>query len=132
MRFVALLVASALAITACGGSGGSADPERFCEILDELDAQDTGGLPAAEALAIIRDGRDKYEEGVEVAPEEIKADAETFANGVLQITDLLIAAGGDESQVDAAALESVSEEVFTEEFDAAAGRVTAWRNSNCS
>ena len=132
MRYIALLIASALVIAACGGSEGSADPERFCEILDELDAQDTSGLPADEALPIIRDGRDKYVEGVEVAPEEIKADAETFANGVLQLTDLLIAAGGDGSQIDGAALESVNEEVFTDEFDAAADRVTAWRSSNCS
>ena len=132
MRYVAFLIASALAIAACGGSDSGADPERFCEILDELDAQDTSGLTADEALPIIREGREKYVEAVEVAPEEIKADAETFANGVLQITDLLIAAGGDESQVDSAALESVSQEVFTDEFGAAADRVTAWRTSNCS
>ena len=132
MRHVAFLIASALVIAACGDSDSSADAERFCEILEELDAQDTSGLPADEALPIIREGRDNYVEGVEVAPEEIQADAETFANGVLQITDLLIAAGGDESQVDSAAMDSVSEEVFTDEFDAAAARVTAWRTSNCS
>ena len=71
-----------MVIAACGSSDGGADPERFCEILLELDAQDTSGLSAEESLPIIREGRNKYVEGVEVAPEEIKADAETFANGV--------------------------------------------------
>ncbi len=127
-----VLIASALVIAACGSSEPSADPERFCEILVELDEQDTTGLPADEALPIIREGRDKYVEGTEVAPEEIKADAELFADGVLKITDLLIAAGGDQTQVDAEALQSVSEEIFTPEFDAAADRVNAWRDSNCS
>ena len=132
MRHVAFLIASALVIAACGDSDSNADAVRFCEILEELDAQDTSGLPADEALPIIREGRDKYLEAVEAAPEEIKADAETFANGVVQITDLLIAAGGDESQVDSAAMEALSEEVFTDDFDGAADRVTAWRTSNCS
>ncbi len=127
-----VLIASALVIAACGSSEPSADPERFCEILVELDEQDTTGLPADEALPIIREGRAKYVEGTEVAPEEIKADAELFADGVLKITDLLIAAGGDQTQVDAEALQSVSEEIFTPEFDAAADRVNAWRDSNCS
>ena len=66
MRYVALLIAFALAISACGGSDGGADPERSCVILLELDAQDTSGLSAEEALPIIREGRDKYVEGVEV------------------------------------------------------------------
>ncbi len=132
MRYIMVLIASALVIAACGSSEPSADPERFCEILVELDEQDTTGLPADEALPIIREGRDKYVEGTEVAPEEIKADAELFADGVLKITDLLIAAGGDQTQVDAEALQSVSEEIFTPEFDAAADRVNAWRDSNCS
>lgn len=133
MPYVVLLIVSALALAACGDSDdSSADPERFCEILVEIDAQDTSGLPADEALPIIREGRDNFLEAIEVAPEDIRADTETVANGALQITDLLIAAGGDESQVDGAELESVSEEVFTDEYGAAADRVTAWRTSNCS
>ena len=131
-RHCAFAVASVFAIAACGGSDSAANPERFCELLDELNAQDTTDLPADEALPIIREGRDKYAESIEVAPEAIKADAETYANGVIQITDLLIAAGGDQFKVDSAALESTSEEVLTEEFDAAVGRVTAWRTSNCT
>ncbi|NNF55729.1 MAG: hypothetical protein HKN03_14985 [Acidimicrobiales bacterium] len=132
LRYAVLLIAAASGAGACGSTEAAADPDRFCEILAQLDAQDTSGLPADEALTIISEGRALYVEGVEVAPEEIKAEAETFANGVIQITDLLIAAGGDESQVDIAAMESVTEDILTPEFDAAAGEVNAWKASNCS
>lgn len=132
LRNVVLLIAGALVIAACGSTEAAADPDRLCEILAELDTQDTTGLPAEEALPIIRDGRALYVEAAEIAPEEIKADAETFTDGVIQITDLLIAAGGDESQLDIAAMESVSDEVLTPEFAAAAGEVNAWKVSNCS
>jgi hypothetical protein len=48
------------------------------------------------------------------------------------MTDLLIEAGGDESQVSEEAINSVSDEFLTADFDAAAGRVGAWRTTNCS
>ncbi len=128
MRYVALLIALVMVIAACGDSEGGADPERFCELLDELDAQNTSGMSADEALPIIEEGRDKYVEGLEVVPDEIRADAETFANFVIEITDLLIAADGDESQVDVAALEAIPDDGV----DAAAESVGAWRASNCS
>lgn len=128
MRFIALLVVLVMAVAACGDSEGGADPERFCEILAELNAQNTSGLSADEALPIIEEGRDKYVEGIEVAPDEIRADAETFANFVIEITDLLIAAGGDESQVDLVAMEAVSDDGV----DAAARSVGVWQADNCS
>ena len=128
MRRIALLIALVMVVAACGDSEGGADPERFCELLDELDTQNTSGLPADEALPIIQEGRDKYVEGLEVVPDEIRADAETFANFVIEITDLLIATGGDESQVDPAAIEAISDDGV----DAAAQSVGAWRASNCS
>ena len=131
LRYV-VLIAGLLGSAACGGSESAADPARLCEILAEIGAQDTTGLPAEEALPIIRDGRALYAEVAEVAPEEIKADAETFTNGVIQITDLLIAAGGDESQVDSAAMQSVTGDVITQEFNDAANSVIAWEASNCS
>ena len=131
MRSIALIVVFAFVAAACGGSGGP-DADRFCEILDELDAQDTTGLAPEEALPIIKDGRDKFVEGIEVAPDEIRADVEIFADGALQITDLLIAAGGDEAAVDPAEIQSLAESVFTPEYDAAAQSVTAWRGTNCS
>ncbi len=132
VRYVALFIASALATAACGSTEAAADPARLCEILAEIGAQDTTGLTADEALPIIRDGRALYAEVAEVAPEEIRADAETFTDGVIQITDLLIAAGGDQSQVDSAAMESVTGEVLTQEFNDAANSVIAWEASNCS
>ncbi len=96
MRYVALILVIAFVAAACGDSGGP-DADRFCEILDELDAQDTRGLPPDEALPIIKEGRASFVEGIEIVPDEIRADATTVADGALQITDLLIAAGGDET-----------------------------------
>jgi hypothetical protein len=129
MRPVAILFAGVLVFSACGDSdSSSADPERFCELVEELDAQDTSGMPANEALPILEEGRAKYEEGLEVVPDEIRADAEVFATYVLEVTDLLIAAGGDESQVDAATVDAVSDEGVGE----AGRKVTAWRLDNCS
>ena len=128
MRYLALLVALVLVVAACGDSEGGADPERFCEILDELDSQNTSGMSADEALPIIKEGRDRYIEGLEVVPDEIRADVETFANFVVELTDILIAAGGDESQVDTAALEAVNDDGV----DSAVQSVGAWRSSNCA
>lgn len=128
VRSLAVLIALGLVLAACGDSEGGANPERFCELLDEIDAQNTTGMPADEALPIIREGREKYVEGLEVVPDEIRADAETFANYVLEVTDLLIAAGGDESRVDQAALEAIPDEGVA----AAARSVDEWSRSNCS
>ena len=131
MRSIALVLVFAFVAAACGGSDGP-DADRFCELLDEIEAQDTSGLSPEDALPIIREGRDNFAESIEVAPEEIQADAETVANGAIQFTDLLIEAGGDDSAVDqTAALELVGA-VFTPEFDAASDRVETWRSTNCS
>jgi hypothetical protein len=131
MRSIALILILAFVAAACGGSDGP-DAERFCEILDELDAQDTTGLPPEEALPIIKEGRDNFAEGIKVAPEEIQADAEIVANGAIQFTDLLIEAGGDDSAVDQTAAQELVNTVFTPEFDTASQRVDAWRSTNCS
>ena len=66
MRSVVLLIALLMVVAACGDSEGGADPDRFCELLGELDTQNTSGMSADEALPIIQEGRDKYVEGLEV------------------------------------------------------------------
>ena len=131
MRSIALILVFAFVAAACGGSDGP-DADRFCEILDELDAQDTTGLSPEDALPIIKEGRDSFTEGIKVAPDEIQADAETVANGAIQFTDLLIEAGGDDSAIDQTAAQELVSTVFTPEFDAASQRVDAWRSTNCS
>lgn len=131
MRSIALILVFAFVAAACGGSDGP-DAERFCEILDELDAQDTTGLPPEEALPIIEEGRAKFVEGMKVVPDEIRADAETVSNGALQISDLLIDAGGDESAVDPVEVQTLVESIFTPEYEAAADSVTTWRGANCT
>ena len=126
MRAIGLLVVLALVLVACGGSVAE-DPERFCELLEEIDAQDTTDLAADEALEVIQEGREKFVEAAELAPDEIKSEVETVTDVALQLTDLLIEAGGDESRVD------VEELVIDEdEFDDANVAVDAWRAANCS
>lgn len=65
-------------------------------------------------------------------PQEIKADAETFTDGVVQVTDLLIAAVGDESQLDIASMTFNSDDVVNPDFAATDKSVIAWVRSNCS
>ena len=129
MRYRVLIVAIAAILPACGGS--DADADRFCELLEELDALDTRGLPPDQALVVMKQERDKLEEGSNVAPDEIRDDAQLFANGIIQLIDLQIAAGGDESQIDQADADALAEGVFTAEFDAAGGQVNNWRELNC-
>ena len=129
MRYRVLIVVVASILPACGGSDTDAD--RFCELLEELDGLDTRGLPPDQALVVMKQERDKLEEGSKVAPDEIRADAQLFANGVLELIDLQIAADGDESQIDPAAAAALGEQVFNAEFDAAGTRVNNWRELNC-
>jgi hypothetical protein len=129
MRYRVLIVVIAAILPACGGS--DADADRFCELLEELDGLDTTGLPPDEALVVLEQERDRLEEGSKVAPDEIRDDVQLFVNGILQLIDLEIAAGGDESQIDQADADALAEGVFTAEFDAAGDQVIEWRENNC-
>jgi hypothetical protein len=129
MRHRVLIVVVASILPACGGS--DADADRFCELLEELDGLDTRGLPPDQALVVMEQERDRLEEVSNVAPDEIRADVQLFAGGVLDLVGLQIAAGGDESQIDQADADALAEGVFTAEFDAASTNVIEWREANC-
>lgn len=44
----------------------------------------------------------------------------------------MLEAGGDFTQIDQADMDAVASEFFTDEFDAAAQNVDAWRADNCT
>ena len=132
-RPIQILVVFALVAGACGDSAGGADPDRFCEIVNELEnAENTATMPPDEALAAIEEQARALDELVTVAPDDISADLKTVVDVSQQINDVLIAAGGDESQIDNAAMEAIFTESFTEEFGGASQRVEDWADANCT
>lgn len=120
----------ALGLSACGGDdGGDAaagpDPERYCELVAEL--QEAGGKAFDEVQAdkdateqdfasaskeFTEDSEEAFEEMVEVAPKEIKEDVE-----------ILIASIRGQS--------GLGEEVPKDEATAAEERIRAWEEENC-
>jgi hypothetical protein len=67
-----------------------------------------------------------------VAPTDIKDDVDTVSEVSRRINQLLIDAGGDQSEVDQDALELILNEAFTDEFNAAGGRIDGWAETNCT
>jgi hypothetical protein len=132
MRYLALLVVFGLLPVACGDSGDAADPDRFCEILSELDSLDRSDLSPDGVLEVVRDENAKFAEGMEVVPEEIKADAQLVADSVFASNELMLEVEGDFTQIDQADMDAVETEFFTEEFEAAIQNVNAWRAASCT
>lgn len=132
MRYLALLVVFGLFLVACGDSGDAADPDRFCEILSELESLDRNDLSPDGVLEIVRDENAKFAEGMEVVPEEIKADAQFVADSVFASNELMLEVEGDFTQIDQADMEAVESEFFTEDFEAGLQNVNAWRADNCT
>ncbi len=132
MRSLGLLVVFGLFLVACGDSGEAADPDRFCEILTEIDSLDFTGRAPDEVLEAVRDENAKFAEGLEVVPEEIKATAQLVADVVAASNELMLEAGGDVTQIDQADMETLTNEVFNEEFEAAVQNVGTWRADSCT
>lgn len=132
MRYVALLLVASLFLVACGDSADAADPERFCEILAELESLDRTGLSPDEIVEVVNEEDALLAEGLEVAPEEIKADAQVVADGVVASNELMLEAGGDFTQIPQADMDAVAGEYFTDEFETAAVNVATWRAASCS
>lgn len=133
MRRIALLFVIALVAAACGDSAGGADPDRFCALVAELeDAPNPADMTPAQALEVIKETQRDLDELVRVAPSDIKGDVDTLAEVSRSINELLIDAGGDDSQVDEDAMELIFTSAFTEEFGGASGRVDDWTEANCS
>jgi hypothetical protein len=132
MRYLALLVVFGLFLVACGDSGDAADPDRFCEILAELESMDRNDLSPDGVLDVVLEENAKFAEGMEVVPEEIGADAQLVADNVFASNELMIQVGGDFAQIDQADMDAVDSEFRTVEFAAAIQNVNDWRASSCT
>ena len=120
----------ALGLTACGGDGGGAaatgpDPERYCELVSELEDAGSEAFDAIEededateedfaaaCKQFAEDQSEKFDELVAVAPEEIADDVELLIQSIRAQSDL-------------------AEPVDQEEASAAEEDITAWEEENC-
>ena len=120
----------AMGLSACGGddggdSAGGPDPERYCELVAEL--EEAGGKAfdeveadkdateedyAAASKQFTEDSEDSFDELIEVAPEEIKEDAEILVRSIRGQSGL-------------------GEDVPKEEAVAAEDRLRSWEEENC-
>ncbi len=119
MAVVLLSVAAA-----CGDDDGSgANPERFCEIIAQLDQQ---GILELEAF---RENQNLLGEAVGVAPDEIRSSVEAVAGSYTPFFDLLEAADFDIAQIDEADLSALFDE---EGADGERAVMDEWIAANCS
>ena len=125
-RVVVMGVVLLLAVAACGDDD-AADPERLCEINDEIEQLDPFEVPPDEARAMVREGRVLLDEAVEVAPDEIRPSVEIAAASFRLFLDLAEAADFDLEQVDLAEVEAA----FSDEAIAAGDALEEWIDANC-
>ena len=120
----------ALGLSACGGdsggdSAGGSDPERYCEIVAELEEEGGKAFDAVESdenateedfvaagKAFTEASEGKFNEMIEVAPTEIEEDVEVLIASIR-------------------AQSGLGEEVDQEEAVAAEKDITAWEEENC-
>lgn len=125
-RAMAVIVAGALVLAACGSGGGSV--EAFCESAQKfVDLEDPfEGDPAAFADGI-EEQKDAMNAMIDDAPSEISDDAETAAESVMPILDALV----DPTDVEAVANALASLDEANPDVDAAAGRVDEFALAEC-
>jgi hypothetical protein len=147
-KLAGVVLAAAFALAACGGGddggGGSV-------IQGDLDAADCAAAVAAMAnasqavtAAIAGGGGDLSGAADQLAgiagrvPDEIKGDVQMLADGYAQVAQAWAAAGYDPASGQApnpeqlAAIQQASATLSSADFEAAAERVSAWFQSNCS
>lgn len=114
---IAVVLAAALAIAACGDdSGGSGDAARFCELTDEVDALADPASPD-DVPAWLSDLQELFNEAAAVAPAEIRDDLRLTVDAVNEVEPEQIIAG-----------ETLT---TTPEMVEADDRVMAWTAENC-
>ena len=130
-RTVMLGIVLLLVVAACGDD--AADPERFCEIVDEIDnLGDPFELSPDETRAVVDEARDLLAESASVAPDEVRPSFELWRDEFEPFFDLFEAAGYDSSQIDDAALDAAFTAISTDESDASYDAMQAWIDANCS
>ncbi len=129
MHRFAILIVLGLVVGACGG-GDAADPERFCEIIDELgELDDFLSASPDDARRIVGDARGLLDEAQSVVPDEIETSFESEANVVTTLLDFFEEAGFDGTQMDENALDAAMTAV---DDPAASEAVTNWIDTNCA
>ena len=124
MRSVAFVAVAALSIAACGGESetSQASEAEVCDSLTELQAAFEGGdeLDPTEAVDTLLA---KLQAFVDVAPEEVKGDAETLVEGSNKIKEQLTGDDGP-SEEDLAFIED-------EKYDKASDKLSEYAKKTC-
>jgi hypothetical protein len=132
-----------------GGDGGEAtDGNGDVGIFDAAECAEVAAAMAAAAQAMpavmsgsaadLEQSIEQFQAFAEAAPEEIRDDMQTLAEGYAQIAQVLAdadfdpASGQPPSPETIAALEQASQALNSEEFTAAAERVSAYFESGCA
>ena len=140
IRWVAIGAVVLLA-AACGDDGSGANPERFCELAAALDqnSDDPWEMPPDEAREALLEFADLMDEGVSVAPDEVRASVEGVAELNALVRDFFEAhdfdiADVDEAELDAleAEADALSAELEARSADDLGVGVEEWIAGNCS
>lgn len=154
-RFVALLMLGSLLLAACGGDDGDGATDGGSDgggggIVGTIDAAECAEVAAAMAAAVqalpqamsgdapeLGTSVEELQAFAEAAPEEIRADLQTIAEGYTTVTQVLEDAGFDPTAGEPPSPEVIEQitqaaaELETEDFEAALGRVEAYLQGGC-
>lgn len=126
-RLVGLGVVLLFVVAACGDDD-AADPQRLCEINDEIEQLDLFGVALDSVRDVVREGRLLMDEAVKVAPDEIRDSVELAADSFRLFLDLVEAAEFDPGQINEEDLAAA----FSDEALAAGEALEEWVDANCS
>jgi hypothetical protein len=156
---MALLVLASLLLAACGGDDGGGSEEggggdgggdggSDVGIFDAAECAEVAAAMAAAAQAMpavmsgsaadLQQSIEQFQSFADVAPEAIRDDMQTLAEGYARFAQILADSGFDPASGQPpspeviAQLEQASQELNTEEFTAAAERVSAYFESGCA
>lgn len=147
MRALAVLLLGLVLVTGCGASvadrdgarppsdAAAAPPSPFCTAVraaDEASAplQGRSGVPAEELTNTVEDVRAANTDLVETAPQEIRADVQTYVRALDLQLDALVANGGDTAALSSDA--ALTSAVNTPENAAASRRVQDYVRAECA
>lgn len=155
-RIVAVLMLGSLLLAACGGDDGDGATDGDSDggddggIVGTIDAAECAQVAVAMAAAVqalpqamtgnapeLGTSVEELQAFAEAAPEEIRADLQTIAEGYASVMQVLDDSGFDPTSGEPpsaeviAQLTEAAEEVETEDFQAALGRVEAYLQGGC-
>lgn len=140
-RIVVVWVTVLLTMAACSGDDAgdagddAGDAGRFCEITIEVEQLASPfDLPPNQAREAVRKSRELLEEGIEVAPDEIRASVEVIFGSLTPFFEVLEAADFDSDQIDPAEMDAIFLGAFPSEAaqETAGNAIANWIAANCS